>query len=276
MQINYKIIFFNILLSLLFLISCTPFQKEIKQENKINYYKSLFTYINDSVDNTYNKIGFYSSVIDTIIGDNTVFQKDKKNKLIAQVYDYMSTNYLIDNNLDSAMFFIDKAIDTDSLNFSLYYNRGCIAQNCNLDSIAIENYNIFLKNYNASSTTYYNLALIYYKHQEYEKSLDNLKLALDYNSNIKPLIYNNMGTTYFQIGDYEKAIDSFNTALKLDSTVVNAYVNAGDTYLKLNNKELAMQMFKKVLNLKDEKLNSIAAERIKDISLDEMTLNNLK
>lgn len=276
MQINNKIILYIVLLSILFLVSCTPFQKEIKQENKMYYYKSLFSYISDSVDNNYNKTNIYTSIVDTIKADNAVYQKEKKDQLIAQVYDYMATSYYLDNNADSAMFFIDKAIATDSLNFTFYYNKGCIAQGYGLDSIAVEYYTAFLKKYDNSPTTYYNLALIYYKNMEYDKSIENLNQALKYDNDIKPLIYNNLGATYFQMGDYEKAKDSFCTVLQLDSTIVNAYVNAGDTYLRLNDKEHAMQMFKKVLSLKDENINSIAAERIKDISLNDTNLDNLK
>ena len=275
-QINNKrLIIIKILSITLFMSSCMPFQKEIKQENKINYYQKLFIYINDSIKNDYTKIEFFKNMLDTINADSDIFQITRRERIKAQIYDNISNNYLAIHYLDSALTYIDKAINTDSLNFSYYYNKGCIAQDCNLDSLALEYYNTFIEKYKESPSAYYNIALIYYNRRDYDESIENLKLALNYNSKIKPLIYNNLGSAYFQIEKYDEALEAYNKAIDLDSTVVNAYINAGETYLKLNKKEDAMLMFEKVLELKDEHTKSIAEDKIKKISLDESKLDNL-
>lgn len=235
-NIYRHIIWGQILLMAMFFISCTPFQKEIKQENKINHYHRLFTYVHDSIKNDYTRIEVYKNILDTINSDKDIFQTTKRNRIIAQIYDLVSSNYSSIQYLDSALVYIDKAIEQDSSNSTYYYNKGCIAQNCNLDSIALDCYNIFLENYKESPNTYYNIAVIYYNNRNYNKSIESLKQALNYESDIKPFIYNNLGSSYFQIAQYDEAIEAYNKALALDSTVINAYINSGETYLKLDQK----------------------------------------
>lgn len=257
---------------LIFISSCTPFKKEITQENKVQYYKKLFAYINDSIENHKRKIDIYSNMIDTVNMDTDIFSHKKQKYLLSNIYSYISSSYFTDGKMDSALFYVDRAIIADSLNYTLFYNKACIAQENRMDSLALEYYEKYLSKFETSSSAHYNIAVIYYNAESYNKAIDEFKIALNYENKSSADIYNNLGSAYFQIGKYDDAIAAYNSAIKSDSTLLSVYLNLGEALIKADRLDQAKPFFEKALSSKDELIRNVAVEKIKKIDESEPRL----
>lgn len=84
-----------------------------------------------------------------------------------------------------------------------YYNLALAYQQLGLDDKALENYKRFLKDYPNDQNSLYNVALIHYKRNEFEEAVNFFAQSFKYKqdeANVKAL-----ADTYMQIGDTEKA-----------------------------------------------------------------------
>ena len=71
--------------------------------------------------------------------------------------------------------------------------------------------NIFAKYWtinSENSDAYYSLGNLFKKKADYEKAIDNYKLAIKFNNNYWAA-YNNLGTLYQEIGKFDLAILNF-------------------------------------------------------------------
>ena len=74
------------------------------------------------------------------------------------------------------------------------------------------------------SNAYYSLGNLYKKKADYEKAIDNYKLAIKFNENYFAA-YNNLGTLYQEIGKFDLAILNFKSAIKINPNFSGAYQN---------------------------------------------------
>ena len=84
-----------------------------------------------------------------------------------------------------------------------YYNLALAYQQLGLDDKALENYKRFLEDYPNDQNSLYNVALIHYKRNEFEEAVNFFAQSFKYKqdeANVKAL-----ADTYMQIGDTEKA-----------------------------------------------------------------------
>jgi predicted O-linked N-acetylglucosamine transferase (SPINDLY family) len=81
-----------------------------------------------------------------------------------------------------------------------------------------------LKNNSEDSNAYYSLGNLYKKKADYEKAIDNYKLAIKFNENYFAS-YNNLGTLYQEIGKFDLAILNFKSVIKINPRFSGAYQN---------------------------------------------------
>lgn len=263
----YKIIYVAIFFGLFIATACSPFEKEIKQDQKLKYYRHLITYLNDSLDNTSDKIMLYSDILDTLTLDKTIYSRAQRNRLTADIYNIISFEYASANRLDSAWVYTNKALSLDSVNVNFLYNKGCLAQDLGQDSIAMHLYDKCSQMKYNNADLYYNRGLLFYKKQLYKAAIEDYQKAIDMNPNYAALVYNNQGSAYFQMEEYYLALDAYKKAIQSDSTLSQIYVNMGDTYLKLNEKANADLSFLKALDLQNNFNSDASHKKLVDTTL---------
>jgi uncharacterized protein len=89
----------------------------------------------------------------------------------------------------------------------------------------------------------YELALLYYDQEKYEKTLE----LLTANGTNSSAGFNLLGNTYSDLNQYQKAFDTYDEGLKIYKYNNQLYFNKGIVYLKTEEKEKAVACFKKAI-----------------------------
>jgi protein O-GlcNAc transferase len=74
---------------------------------------------------------------------------------------------------------------------------------------------------------WYNLGIVYYKTQQYEKALKTLLTALGIDDS-QAVLYHSLGMLYEKIDLLSEALDAYQTAIAIDPTYIDAYNNLGN------------------------------------------------
>lgn len=127
--------------------------------------------------------------------------EDKRDSEIWMIAANITQDY--GRDLD-AIFLLEKAINTDSTNYKLYYNLG----------------NLYLKD------------------KKYHSAITNYKLALKYKKDFSYAWYNT-GCAYLAVEEYSKAKKSFEKAILYNNQEPNFYYNIAYVYKKMNNRKQA-------------------------------------
>ncbi|MCX5783125.1 MAG: tetratricopeptide repeat protein, partial [Elusimicrobia bacterium] len=92
-------------------------------------------------------------------------------------------------------------------------------------------WNDAIDKYPAAQMAYVNRGNAYQKREEYEKSAQDYKKAIE----IKPVafIFNHLGTVYAQMEKFPQAIANFKQAARLDPSWETAYNNLGNAYMRM-------------------------------------------
>jgi DNA-binding helix-hairpin-helix protein with protein kinase domain len=175
-----------------------------------------------------NKIRFYT-IIFCLLGFGLLGYLDI---MIKFTRPFISQNPYTQQSLISHLG--NNSIQTDSLSFIDYYNRGNEAYQRRDYEQAIENFTQGIKKRSTFSKFYINRGNARYNLNDYEGALADYNQALKINpQEVKALV--NRGNAYYMLADYssdpeqeyQKAINNFNTAIHINVRDTEAYIRRG-------------------------------------------------
>ena len=98
---------------------------------------------------------------------------------------------------------------------------------------------------------YYNLGLVHYAKQEYDRAVDDFTKATGLKPNYADA-FNSRGVAYQINGDDERAIEDHSRAIQLKSNYAEAYNNRGIAYKSKGNLDRAIEDYNKAIELKPD------------------------
>lgn len=98
---------------------------------------------------------------------------------------------------------------------------------------------------------FYNLGVDLYAKQEYEKAINNFKLAIE-QKDVKPQVYYNLALSYQSMKDYDRAIVTYNKFLELNPTDYDGLYNLALVYFTKENFAKAVEFFEKCVEIKQD------------------------
>lgn len=98
---------------------------------------------------------------------------------------------------------------------------------------------------------FYNSGVDAYSKKQYEKAIDNFKLAIR-QKGLKPQVYYNLALTYQNIGDYDRAIANYHNFLEHNSNDYDGHYNLALIYLSKENLTKAIELFEKCIKIKED------------------------
>lgn len=243
--------------------SCNLFENEFKQDKQLAFYRFQVHRISDSITTNTGRIDAYKAVIEKASDDNLLFTPRKKNTLLSEVYDILSSEYYEVKQVDNAIANSTLAIVLNEANQQAYYNRACIYQSIGKDSLAIIDYTKSLMYNDKYVDSYYNRGIIYEKQTDFQLAIEDYSKAI----NLSPVylvdVYNNRGNVYQEMNFLDKAISDYDKALKIDSTLAITYCNRADTYMKKGDVDKAIRDYKKAFQA--DSTNLVIVDKIENI-----------
>ncbi|MFV0419658.1 MAG: tetratricopeptide repeat protein [Dysgonomonas sp.] len=211
--------------------SCGLFDKEIKQDQHITSFRRQLSRVQDSLDNHKGKVKAYKSIIEDIDVDRYLITQRKKNNLLIEANSYLYDEYLKTENYKKAISYSNIMIGIDSTLAKGYYNRGCVYQLMNNDSLAISDYSLAIKLDPDYADAYYNRGILYEEADMYDPALSDYSRAIRLNPPYVSDIYNNRGNVYLAKEVVDKAINDYSKAIQIDSLSLKVYCNRAWAYV---------------------------------------------
>ena len=222
------------------MMSCGFVGEELKQDRALAGYRNQIQQLADSVPGSSNRIEAYKHVIAEVSQDELLITLRKKNKLLSEIYYFITNEYFEKGNLKNALESSTLAIAFNKENQYAYYNRACIHQELGEDSLALLDYSKAIQYDNYFVDSYYNRGLLHEKDTNYKQALEDYTKAIMLNPPYLSDVYNNRGNIYQQMDLYDEAIADYDRALEKDTTMAIAYCNRADAYLKKGELERAL------------------------------------
>lgn len=98
---------------------------------------------------------------------------------------------------------------------------------------------------------FYNSGVDLYARQEYEKAINNFKLAIE-QKDVKPQVYYNLALSYQSMKDYDRAIVTYNKFLELNPTDYDGLYNLALVYFTKENFSKSVEFFEKCVEIKQD------------------------
>lgn len=238
------LIFFGIIL----FVSCKPFNEELKQDERLNFYRANLHEKVDSLPISFKDpslIIFYNDLVRQIKADSLIFSDRKRDKLLSELYTALSVDYYNINKVDSALHYSSLAIKADSSNVLAFYNKAQIYQRCGQDSLAIIQYTACITNDCFQPDSYFNRASLYEKEGLYREALKDYKQAMK-SSDLSDLAHLKSGHIYMMTKEYDKAVLCYAFVVDRDSTEIRNFIYLADAY-RLNGDSLLADSIGKVV-----------------------------
>ena len=249
-SVNISTLLYYVVVSTLLCLlstSCGLFDKELKQDQHIESYRHQLGRIPDSLNIPVDRIRAFKTIIELIAADKDLITLRKKNMLLIDANNYISNEYVQIRNYTKALEYSNVSIKLDSANAKGYFNRGCIYQTMDRDSLAILDYMRAIRIDDNYADAYYNRGIIYEKTNRYEEALDDYNNAVKQKPSYLADIYNNRGNVYLALKDSTKALSDYSKVLDLDTTNINAYSNRAGLYIKQQELDKALEDCNKAL-----------------------------
>lgn len=245
------LLYYLIVPTLLCLVStsCGLFDKELKQDQHIEAFHHQLSRVEDSLDIPVERIKAFKTIIQLIEDDEDLITLRKKNMLLIDANNYISNEYVHIKNYTKALEYSNVSIRLDSASAKSYFNRGCIHQTMNKDSLAILDYVRAIKIDDNYADAYYNRGIIYERSTRYAEALDDYNRAMKQQPLYLADIYNNRGNVYLALKDSSKALKDYSKVLDLDTANINAYSNRAGLYIKQNELDKALEDCNRGLNI---------------------------
>ncbi len=239
------------------------FKKELRQDQKLAYYRHRVYVINDSIKSNAERIKAYKSLVAQASEDKHLITVRKKNMLLSEIYTSISAEYYDTFRADDAIESCNLAIMLNVENKEAYFNRGCLYELIGNDSLAIDNYTKALEVNGNFADAYYNRGMIYEGNTDFQLAIEDYSQAIKLNPPYITDIYNNRGNTYQQMKFYDKAINDYTIAIEMDSMKAMTYFNRANAYLQKGMQEDALTDYQKVLQIDPH--NLLVIDKIKNI-----------
>jgi tetratricopeptide (TPR) repeat protein len=145
----------------------------------------------------------------------------------------------------------DDAISNDSVNSTIYYQRGYTQFQLNKFNESLQDYNKAIVIDDSNSTYYSSKADVLFKLSNYKDAEKAYKKSLDLNhNNINS--YFGLGNTLFKLGNYEDALKAYNTALTFkgnstDDDDIAVLVSSGQELNKINHTNMSLIYLNKAI-----------------------------
>lgn len=125
------------------------------------------------------------------------------------------------------------------------------------------------------TSSYSNIAVMYFNQQEYENALDFHQKALEIKRRILPKndpsiakSYHNIGMVYSRMNDDTKALENYQAGLEIrlqvldedDSDLAKSYYEIGEAHKKLKDYEIALEFYQKALAIERKVLGEIHSD----------------
>jgi len=256
-RIDLQITGLIVLLFLTILFNSCIFNKEIRQDAKLNAFRSEFHVVLDSLDDSSARLVAFDSLITHISKDKDIVSDRKRNKLLTEVYNAMGNEYYVEGRYNEAVEILSKPIEMDGKNPDGYYNRGCAYHAAGKYNQAITDYNQAISLKSDFTNAIYNRALAYETIENYKHALSDYKKVISLNPSYKVDAYYKMGAVYQDMAEYDKAINTFDEAIGLDSSNVEGYLLKGDVYLERKMYDSVIAEYNKALNITPDDLQII-------------------
>lgn len=107
------------------------------------------------------------------------------------------------------------------------------------------------KSNNKSFEGFYNSGVDLYGRQEYEKAINQFKLALE-QPDVKPQVYYNLALSYQSMKDYDRAVVNYNKFLELKPDDYEGLYNLALAYFLKEEYSKAIEFFEKSIQIKQE------------------------
>lgn len=256
-KFNRQIIKLGILLFILFLSNSCIFNKEIKQDTRLNAFRSEIHVILDSLSNPVDRIEAFDSLVININNDKDIVSDRKRNILLMEVYNVIGNEYYSIDSLNKAIEVLTKPVEMDASNAHAYYNRGCAYQAGGQYESALADYDQAIALKPDYTNAIYNRALVYESLENYKQALSGYKSVISQNPSYKIDVYYKLGTVYQDMGMYNEALNAYNDAIKLDSLNVEGYLLKGDVYIEKEMYDSAIFEYNKALKFSPDNMHII-------------------
>lgn len=229
--------------------SCGLFDKELKQDQHIEAFRHQLSRVEDSLNIPVERLKAFKMIVQSIEDDDDLITLRKKNMLLIDANNYISNEYVHIKNYTKALEYSNISIRLDSTNAKSYFNRGCIYQTMDKDSLAMLDYVHAINIDDNYADAYYNRGIIYEKSARYEEALADYNKALKQQPSYLTDIYNNRGNVYLALNDSSKALSDYGKVIDLDTTNINAYSNRAGLYIKQKELDKALEDCNRGLNI---------------------------
>lgn len=267
MFFRLKNIWYKIILSALVVIftmtSCDIFfQKELKQDRRLAFYKHEAFTIQDSLKISKDRIKAYKTIVTEASEDKHLITPRKKNNLLSDIYTAIGAEYFASFKIDEAIENCNLAIMLNVENKDAYFNRAFIYETIGKDSLAIENYTKVIEIAEHYADAYYNRGILYEKHTDFQLAIEDYSQAIKLNPQYVADIYNNRGNTYMEMNFLDKAIEDYSQALDIDSTKAITFCNRANAYMLQGKENEAELDYKKALQI--DPANTLIISKIEE------------
>lgn len=167
-----------------------------------------------------------------------------------KIYVAIGQTYFQQNKFKEAIKTFEKVISMNKDYVVAYSNLGYVYMALKKWDKAIQNFRTILKYPNLTAPHYvYNaIGWAYYEKNEFNKSIAELKKAIELKSNYS-LAHYNLGLSLLGLGNFDLAMIEFKKAIKHRPGLAQAHNQLALIYLKKNMTKEATKEFKKVIEL---------------------------
>ncbi len=155
---------------------------------------------------------------------------------------------LLNNNFQSALTNLNKAIELDTTNFEAFYYRGLVLLYMNKYLLSIEDFSQAIKLNPEFADTYNNRGLAYSFVEDLEKAYYDFSKAIELDSKFAEA-YINRGSIYTSIGENDSAMVDFNRAAKINPNNPELLYQRGRLHYNMSNFNDAINDFTKSIEL---------------------------
>jgi tetratricopeptide (TPR) repeat protein len=170
-----------------------------------------------------------------------------ENLTLNETFDLAVKNHL-NNNLQDAQNYYQKALALDPNHVSTLYNLGSIFEKLREYQKAKDYFEKVIKINPNYADAHYNLGNIFNNLGEYQKAKSCHEKVIELNPNYVNA-HNNLGNIFRELGRKQKAKECFEKAIEINPNYVNAHNNLGNIFKGLGENQKAKECFVKAIEI---------------------------
>ncbi len=176
-----------------------------------------------------------------------------KKETIGCFFNNLANVYFDLNNIETAYYYQQKAVDINPLLAEARSNLGNILLKKNMVDFAIQQYQAALKINPADAKTHHNLANAYHKNSLFDDAIEQYNIALSLDPNFIE-IYKGLAQVYHSKGLTDKAIDILKKAIDVNSHDADVYTTLAGIYQDKQKYDQAISNYRLALTFKNDSI----------------------